>query len=157
MKDIRRLNAETKLLIQHFGANRVDWDRDYQWVLIRDWSLPPGMNQQSTHVIILIPENYGNGEPLRDCFIDPDLQAINPATKRYEQVPHYFVKFPYARLQVGTKDEWHRKGWRYLCLHQKVASSQRINIMNYLSHLYKFLSEPFRDWEETFASYGGAR
>ena len=157
MRDIRRLSAELKLLIQQFGSHRVEWERDCKWVMIRDWELPPGLNQYISHVVILIPENYGNGEPLRDCFIDPNLRATNPKTGNHEEIPHYFVKYPYAQLQLGTKDEWHRKGWRYLCLHQKVTSNQRINIFNYLSHLYKFLAEPFRDWGGIFASYGEAK
>lgn len=155
MRDHARLNAEIGLLKQHFGEDRVYWDSQGRWVMIKEWPLPDGLSKKKSHVIVLIPEKYGNGDPLRDAFIDPDIKAYKPQEKQYEKIPHYFAKYPYAKLILGSKDKWQQKGWQYICLHQKNGARNRASIMNYLTDLYKFLAEPFRDWEEIFSSYGG--
>jgi len=155
MRDHARLNAEIGLLKQHFGEDRVYWDSQGQWVMIKELPLPERLSQRASDVIVLIPENYGNGSPLRDAFIDPDIRAYNTKKKQYEEIPHYFSKYPYAKLTLGNKEEWQQKGWQYICLHQKNGSGNHISIMNYLTDLYKFLAEPFRDWEKTFSSYRG--
>lgn len=153
MRDMRRFRAEIELPVQRFGEARVYWDQQGRWVLIKDWLLPPGLNRETSHVVILISEHYGYGAPLGDCFIDPELKALNPATGRYEEIPHYFIRYPYVEMKVGSPEKWFKARWRYLCLHQQAGADMAINILNYLHQLYKFLAEPFRDWGSTFASY----
>ncbi|MBN2034239.1 MAG: hypothetical protein JW836_13265 [Deltaproteobacteria bacterium] len=150
MRDFTRIKREIQHLVSQFGAERVFWPRDLSWVMIKNWSLPDGMNRKASNVIVLIPDHYGNGATLRDAFIDPDLKALEPSTGQYLEIPHYYIKYPYASLSLGTGEEWQAKNWRYICLHEKSGDS---NLLSYLIHLYKFLSDPFRNWSQTFASY----
>jgi hypothetical protein len=150
MRDFARIKAEIQDLLSQFGDERVFWSKDISWVLVKNWPLPSGMNRKTSNIIVLIPEHYGNGATLRDAFIDPELKAMEPTTGQYAEIPHYFIKYPYATLSIGTKEEWQAKNWRYICLHETRGDS---GLLNYLIHLYKFLSEPFRDWDQTFQSY----
>ncbi len=152
MRDINRINAEIRMLEHYYGKDRVGWDRGYNWVMIRGWRLPQNLNKAETNILILIPPNYGNGENLRHAFIAPDIQARNNKTGNFEDIPHYFQEYPYAKLILGSKGEYREKNWRYICIHQKCLGN-RINIQQYLIHIYKFLSDPFRDWGQTFNSY----
>jgi hypothetical protein len=151
VRDNTRINREIRQLITEFGSERVFWPRDLSWAMVKNWPLPSGMNRAASNVIVLIPEHYGNGATLRDAFIDPDLKATDPATGQYKEIPHYFAQYPYATLSLGTREDWKSKNWRYICLHEKRGDS---TLLTYLVHLYKFLSEPFRDWSRTFGSYG---
>jgi|TARA_Y100000031_G_scaffold22696_1_gene23816 hypothetical protein len=157
MKDRGRLNAEIQILIRHFSEARVYWESQGNWVMIKKWLLPSGLTKKKSHVMVLIPGNYGNGDPLRDSFIDPDIKAYNGDKGQYENIPHYFARYPYTKLKLimGTKEDWQKKGWQYICLHDTRDTQNRTSILNYLTHLYKFLAEPFRDWRKTFSSYGG--
>jgi hypothetical protein len=152
MRDINRINAEIHTLETHFGADRIWWDSGYNWVMIQNWELPPRLNKTHTHMVVLIPPNYGNGEPLRDAFIHSEIRALNPKTAKFETIPHYFQEYPYASLNFGSKEEFRQKDWRYICIHQ-FTSERRINIRQYLNCLYVFLSDPFRNWIQTFNSY----
>ncbi len=151
MRDYHRLEKEIRMLEERFGPEKVFYDSAGRWVMVQDFPLPPGLTQPTTNVIIVIPEYYGNGEPLRDAFIDPDLRAYNPRSGRYEAIPHYFARYPYdIQLVLGTREEWQRQRWQYICLHLRQGT-----LMAYLINLYKFLNEPFRDWRALFGSYGG--
>ncbi|OPX19509.1 MAG: hypothetical protein BZ151_08870 [Desulfobacca sp. 4484_104] len=153
MRDYHRLYEEIQVLEKKFGAQRVFWDEQGNWVMVRDLPLPPGLNKQSTNVIVIIPEHYGNGAPLRDAFIDPDLRVRAPKTGKFVEIPHYFQEFPYEQPPIETKEDWACKKWRYICLHQPTDRWPQGSILNYLSNVYKFLAEPFRDWQATFSSY----
>jgi len=154
MRDYQRLTQEIRILERRFGRNKVFWDSLDRWVMVEDFPLPPGLNRRRTNVIVVIPENYGNGDFLRDLFVDPDLQAYNRSTGRYECIPHYHVLYPYEAkaLSLGLPEDWQKKGWQYLCLHLYGGSLQ-----TYLNTLYKFLNEPFRDWQALFDSYHAVR
>jgi len=152
VRDTARINREIMELNREFGNDRVFWPRSLQWAFVKDWPLPRGLTKAATNVIIIIPENYGNGGVLRDSFIDPDLKALNPATDDYQEIPHYYKIYPYQQLSLGTKEEWAEKRWRYICLHEQ---NMHFSIMRYLIHLYKFLAEPFKDWKGLFNSYSG--
>jgi hypothetical protein len=150
MRDYHRLYQEIEVLDQRFGKDKVFWDSQGTWVMVHDFPLPRGANQSTTHVIIIIPENYGNGQPIRDAFVDPGLLVRNPKTGRMENIPHYFALYPYnIPLLLGDKEEWQRQKWQYICLHGG-------SLMIYLNNLYKFFTEPFLDWKALFASYGEA-
>jgi hypothetical protein len=148
MRDYHRLSDEIHILMQRFGTDKVFWHSDGTWVMVHDFPMPRGVNQSTSHVIILIPENYGNGQPIRDAFVDPGLLVRNPKSGRMENIPHYFAKYPYSiPLSLGDQEEWQRQKWQYICLHGGL-------IMPYLDNLYSFMNEPFLDWKALFASYG---
>lgn len=152
MRDEARLRWELKDLEQEFGRDRVFWHRSYEWLCIKSWPLPRNLNRASTEIIVLLPPNYGHGDKIRDAFIDPEIRALNPRTGRYEELPHYYKEYPYAKLSFADKHAWREKGWQYICIHA-LCNGPRANIRNYLNHVYKFLAEPFRDWQAMFASY----
>ena len=151
MRDYHRLAQEIRILEQRFGPEKVFWDRAGRWVMVQDFPLPRTVNRPATNVIVVIPEQYGNGAPLRDAFVDPDLEAYNPRTRRFEPIPHLFARYPYnVGLVLGSTEEWYQKRWQYICLHLGDGS-----LLTYLNNLYKYLNEPFRDWGALFASYQG--
>jgi hypothetical protein len=153
MIDIRRMNAEIRMLQDRLGRDRIVWPRDYKWVYINGFRLPSGFKKDVTNAVVLIPDQYGNGAALRDAFLDPDLKAYNRSTGRYEAMPHYFKEYPYAKLDLGSKAEWARKRWQYICIHMEKGKAKGTGILTYLDSLYAFLTDPFRDWGDTFASY----
>jgi len=153
MIDIRRMNAEIRMLQDRFGSERIVWPRDYRWVLVKGFRLPAGLSKEATNVVVLIPDQYGNGASLRDAFLDPDLKAYNRETRQFESMPHYFKQYPYAKLDLGSKEEWARKFWQYICIHKKNVEARGAGILTYLDSVYAFLTDPFKDWGDTFASY----
>ncbi len=152
MPDYNRLNIEIRLLVREFGNERVYWHREGEWIMVKDWPLPPNINKRSTNIVVLIPPSFGNGEAIRDAFIDSSIKVFHKTEKKYVPIPHFHRQFPYARLQLGTREEWKNKQWQYICIHDRNSGSHG-SIMNYLIHVYKFLDDPFRNWEGTFSSY----
>ena len=153
MIDIRRMNAEIRMLQDQFGSDRVVWPRNYRWVLVKGFRLPPGLTKAATNVVVLIPDQYGNGAPLRDAFLDPELKAYNRESRQFESMPHYFKQYPYAKLDLGSREEWARKLWQYICIHKENGKATGAGILTYLDSVYTFLTDPFRDWTGTFDSY----
>ena len=151
--DIHRMNAEIRMLQNHFGQDSLLWHPDYRWVMVKGFPLPEGLNRTATAIVVLIPEQYGYGAPLRDAFIDPKLTARNPEKGCYEKIPHYFKEYPYTRIELGSKAEWTKKGWQYICIHKKKVAGNGSGILSYLKSVYIFLSNPFHDWEEMFGGY----
>lgn len=157
MRDNKRINAEIKLACAIYGERNVLWASDGSWIMIIKFPLPPNMNKDFTNIIVIIPENYGYGSPLRDCFIDPELRALNPRTKQWEEIPHYYQKYPYTTIPISSKEEFEKKGWRYLCIHEKNWHPKKSNIVTYLRSVEIFLSDPFKDWNALFESYHKGR
>ena len=139
-RNIRRIQAEIALLCQVLGEEAVTWSPDYSWVMIEGVKLPPNYNKKVTNVLILIPENYGYGEPLQDLFVDPNLKIIVDGKEK--DIPHYF---PNRNSGVAKRFRKHYgKNWRYLCLKQERWDPKRDHLLGYLNQLYTFLSDPFR-------------
>jgi hypothetical protein len=141
MRDFHRLYKEIRFLEQRFGANKVFWPSDGTWVMVHDFPMPRGVNQATSHLIILIPKNYGNGQPIMDAFVDPGLLFHNPKSERMEPISHDLGNNPHnIPLLLGDKEERQRQQWQYICLYSKTGS-----ILTFLNGLYIFLNEPFRD------------
>jgi len=153
MRDNKRINAEIKLACQVYGVNHVLWAPDGSWIKISAFPLPPNLNMKITEIIIIFPEQYGYGAPLRDCFVNPDLKAWNPKTNQLVELPHYYQQYPYTKPPIGSKEEFVRKQWRYLCIHEKNWHPQKSNIVTFLQYVNFFLSDPLRDWKSLFESY----
>lgn len=142
MRNISRLNAEIKLLCTRYGEENVTWARDYSWVKIDGVELPATLNKTHTNILILIPENYGYGEPIKDCFIDPEIKIRYRG--EWREIPHYFPDNPFRNSKFKAQ---YGRNWRYMCLHQRGWDPKRDTILGYLNQLYTYLSDPFR-WED---------
>jgi hypothetical protein len=141
MRNISRVEMEIKIACATFGSDRVQWARDYSWIRILRWETPPTINRPRTNILVIVPENYGYGEPFKDCFVDEGLEVWEEGRRRWVRIPHYFP------APAGV-NEYYEEGWRYLCVHQMIWNPSRDNIITYLNQVYTFLSDPFRDWEE---------
>lgn len=141
-----RINSELQLLVAKFGEERVFWPPKIEWVLIRDWPLPPGWNRPMTDVIVFFPDNYGFGVPLMDCVIDPNLRFN--ADGEWVEPTHYYggekKYMPAALTQFSKKD------WRYLCVHPE-EWNERDSTFTYLELLQQYLSNPNYDWNGNMA------
>lgn len=139
LRNIRRIRSEIQVLCRQFGEEAVTWAPDYSWVMIHGVRLPPKYNREATNVLILIPENYGHGQPLQDVFVDPNLRIIVDGEPK--EIPHYF---PNRNGWMASQfPEQYRKKWRYLCLKQEKWDPKRDSLLAYLNQLYTFLSDPF--------------
>jgi len=141
MRNIKRLNAEIKALCLYYGEENVSWAPNYDWVRVTGFPLPSCINKERNNVLIIIPEGYGYGEPLKDLFVDPDLKIWRNG--RLKEIPHYFPKM--GELAQRFQEQY-GKNWRYMCLHQKGWDPKRDSILSYLNQVYTYLSDPFR-WE----------
>lgn len=148
MRDVRRLNAEMKLAQAAYGADAVYWASDYSWVMVYDFPLPGNMNQAETNVLVLVPESYGYGPPYRDGFLSPGLLVQDRG--EWQELPHYFPRYPYSSLDAPLVQELKRKHWAYICLHQSRWDPSS-NIVTFLNQIYAFLSDPY-GWEEAVPS-----
>ncbi len=140
MRDIGLLSGEIALA-RAMLKDKVVWAPDYSWIGIDGFNLPPSMSQPATRVLVIVPENYGYGEPYKDCFIDPGLRVRHPVSGQWVEVPHYFDR-------NGLRHATYARGWRYMCIHQNEWRRGRDNICAYLKQVYTYLSNPFWTWEE---------
>ena len=58
---LERRRREIELLRQQYP--RVDHGPDLDWVVFRDFPLPPGWNRESTDLLVLIPPGYPETAP----------------------------------------------------------------------------------------------
>ncbi|HOF41466.1 MAG TPA: E2/UBC family protein [Candidatus Hydrogenedentes bacterium] len=138
-RDIRRLNAELQLLMTMYGNDRVSWPRTQNWVMIRDFPLPAGWNFKTSDIVVILPDNYGFGEPLKHCFVDPALRFLHNGN--WKKIDHYFD----SERGYTPHPEFNAKGWRYLCLHMKTWTPDSW-VQTYLDAITTFLSDPFAGW-----------
>lgn len=153
MRDNKRINAEIKLACRVYQNKNVLWAPDGVWIKISGFPLPPNLDKKETEIIVIFPDNYGYGAPLRDCFVNPDLKAWNRITNQWEDIPHYFQEYPYTTIPIGSKQEFARKKWRYLCIHEYNWHPKRSNVITFLKCVTLFLNDPFKDWQDVFQSY----
>lgn len=151
MREIRRIQAEIKLLEMEYGSENVLWARNYSWLNILKYRLPPQYNREITPIIVPVPEHYGNGSPYMDFFVGSGLRLLHSGG--WVVVPHYYEKFPYSRLDDKFVLELKENGWSYLCVHPE-KWTQEDNIFTFLNQVYVFLCDPFRDWEQHEVSGG---
>lgn len=155
MRDLRKLRQEIEILEQKYGQKNIGWHKDFEWIGIDGWRLPANINQRHTRIIVVLPQHYGNGAPIVDSFIQPNLMALD-RYGNYADIGHYFKTYRHneAGLTFGNTGFWSQKGYWWLCL-QDLPGDQRYteSIRQYLNHVFVFLSEPFRDWNGTFRSY----
>ncbi len=140
MRNHTRINAELKLLCRIYGNRRVDWAPDYSWVLVKDVRLPKGLNRTASDMLIMIPDGYGYGVPLKELYVDPQLRIWHQGTWR--EIPHYFDgDQPYSPNPLARE-----RDWRYLCLHAE-KWGPRDNILTFLDQVFTFFSDPFYPWK----------
>lgn len=139
MRNIARINAEIQVLRRTFGEEAVIWSPLYDWVCILGVPLPSNLNKPRTNLLIIIPENYGHGEPLKDAFVDPDLMIRRNG--QWVPIPHYF---PEAMGFIAKQfHKQYGKNWRYLCLHQETWNPERDSLLGYVNQIYTYLSDPW--------------
>ena len=80
MRNIGRINAEIKLLMAHYGQQQIRWAADYSWILNKEFKMPGNINYTTSDVLIIVPKNYGYGEPYKDCFIKTALRVGTPCS-----------------------------------------------------------------------------
>ena len=141
MRNIGRLNAEIKFLMAYYGQQQIWWPDNYSWIRIEKFKMPCNINSVSSEVLVIVPENYGYGEPYKDCFIKAGLRVWHPTQYHWVEIPHYFDK-------ENAVNKYYDKNWRYMCIHQDGWNPETDNIMTYLNQVYTFLCNPFRDWNK---------
>lgn len=87
MIDIRRMNAEIRILQERFGLEGVFWDPEYRWVLVNHFPLPKGFSQTTTQIGTIIPDSYGYGARPGYVFMPGDLKAWNSSNGQLQEVP----------------------------------------------------------------------
>jgi hypothetical protein len=154
MRDLTKLGQEIRKLEHIYGRDNVFWHKDYEWIGIYQWSLPPNLNRQNTIIVVVLPPHYGNGAPIIDSFIEPGLQAKDN-NGNYNNIAHYFKEYKHneADLTFGNSRLWSEKGYWWLCLQDLPGRIHTESICSYLNHVYIFFNEPFRDWIRTFNAY----
>jgi hypothetical protein len=140
-RDHRRINAELALLQRVYGADAVGWTPDQQWIKLRAYRLPTGYNQPSTEMLMHVPETYGLGVPIRECYVDTGLRYLDESRRRWIKIPHYFDADDSYRPRDGVKQE----GWGYFCLHC-VEWGPRANFLTFLNSAFTVLSNPLHPW-----------
>jgi len=132
----QRVNEELRLL-ESVAPGKVDWTEDLNYVRIRDYRLPSGYKPETTNVLIVVPDNYGFGVPLRESYIDPNIRLQRGG--RWTEIPHYFDK---EKTFAKTKRA-RLKGWRFMCVEFDRWKSGD-SFLTYLDGLRLFLSDPYR-------------
>jgi len=140
-RDHHRINAELALLQHAFGAPAVEWTPDQQWVKLRAFALPADYSQPSTELLIHVPETYGLGVPIRECYVDTGLRYHDRTRRGWVKIPHYFDADDSYRPNGGTRQE----GWGYFCLHC-VEWGPRANFLTFLNSAFTVLSNPLHPW-----------
>ena len=138
-KNVARINRELHYLLSEYGEARVYWPPAHQWVMIQDFPLPRGWSPSKTDIVILIPDNYGNGAPLRDCFVDADLRFRHNG--KWQKIGHYFD----TPGGYTVDSEFRDIGWRYLCLHMQDWRPE-YTFFSYLKVIRVYLSNPYHSW-----------
>jgi len=140
-RDHHRINAELALLQRAYGANAVEWTPDQQWVKLGAYTLPAGYNETSTEMLIHVPETYGLGVPIRECYVNTGLRYRDPSRRSWVKIPHYFDSEDSYRPREGVKQE----GWGYFCLHC-IEWGPRANFLTFLNSAFTMLSNPLYPW-----------
>jgi len=134
MRNTARINAELKLLQRVYGDDRIEWAPDGSWIKIAAVPLPRGLNKAASNMLIIIPDQYGYGVPLRELYVDPELRIRDGG--RWVEIPHYFAG--YAPTETALA-----KNWRYLCLHA-LRWERGDSVVTFLNQVFTYLSDPFR-------------
>jgi len=140
-RDHHRINAEIAVLQRAYGAHAVEWTPDQQWVKLHAFNLPAGYNQPRTEMLIHVPETYGLGVPIRECYVNTGLRYRDPARRSWVKIPHYFDSEDSYRPREGVKQE----GWGYFCLHC-IEWGPRANFLTFLNSAFTMLSNPLYPW-----------
>jgi len=141
-RNVQRVNQELRFLIREYGDDNILWPPSLEWVLVRGYKLPKGYNFAITDMAIMIPDNYGNGAPLRDCFVDPNLRYSKKG--EWVRIGHYFDA-PDGHAPSSYQD-WKKKNWSYLCLHMEEWKPQH-TVFTYMNLAFTYLSNPFYPWK----------
>jgi hypothetical protein len=67
----QRITTEIRLLTARHGQDAIVWAPDYSWVAVAGFRLPPGLNAQTTNLLVMIPDGYG--APYKELYVDPAL------------------------------------------------------------------------------------
>ena len=67
-----RRKKEIELLKKKYGV--VEYSPNLDWMLIKQFSLPPGWNREKTSLLILIPSGYPTTPP-DNFYVEPGLKT----------------------------------------------------------------------------------
>lgn len=141
--NVRRVNEELRRLENAF-PNAVSWTPDLRHVSILGFVLPPkcrvmsnGREFSATNVLLVVPESYGHGVPLKESYVNPGLRCLHDG--RWTEPPHYFDEAKKFYRSEGTRE----KGWRYMCI-EFTKWRPEDSFFTYLKALYLFLSDPWK-------------
>ncbi len=138
-RNVSRVNLELGILVATYRKEFVDWLPNLDFVHVHNFKLPAGYNTEATNVLIAVPDNYGNGTPLRECYVDPNLRYWSEG--QWVEIPHYFDR----PETYAPRRELLEMNWRYLCLHM-VQWPPTSNFTTFLKAIYTFLSNPLYPW-----------
>lgn len=74
---IERRKDELKLIQAAFGP--IEHGANFEWVILKQWKLPPGWNKTETSVLVFIPPGYPVTPP-DNFYTDNDLQLTGGAS-----------------------------------------------------------------------------
>lgn len=138
-RDVARINRELEGLMQYYGRDGVLWPESLSWVIILNFKMPARWSKPDTKLAVVIPDNYGYGAPLKDCFVDPALRYQHEGT--WEKIDHYFDTTSGPTFHPGFQS----KDWRYLCVHLEPWKPGH-GFAAYLKAVFAFLSNPKHPW-----------
>jgi hypothetical protein len=140
-RNFHRINAELRLLEAAYGPDNVQWTPDLAWVKLRTFRLPQGYNQAQTEMLIHVPETYGLGIPIRECYVNTSLRYYDGNRGRWIKIPHYYDAGDTYEPTHGVK----QNGWGYFCLHCSDWDA-RSNFLTFLNAAFTVLSNPLHPW-----------
>ena len=111
---------------------------------VRRFTLPQtckvfGNGQQAgfTNVMLVVPQNYGYGVPLKESYVNPGLRCSHNG--EWVEPPHYFDEAKKFTRTEGARE----KNWRYMCI-EFTSWKPENSFFTYLDALFLFLSDPWK-------------
>ncbi len=101
---LERIQEEIELLQKQYGA--IEYGPKVEWILFKEFKLPPGWDRKKTELLVLIPPGYPSTPP--DNFYVPVgfKTGNNTPIKAYsEPVPH--LGRSWGQFSYHLDGEWH--------------------------------------------------
>jgi hypothetical protein len=101
---IERRNKEITLLRAAYGA--IEVGENSEWVIIREWRLPPGWNSPSTELLVIIPPGYPVTPP-DNFYAYNDLRLADGRIPGNATANHNELGMPWLQFSFHVeKGDW---------------------------------------------------
>jgi hypothetical protein len=136
--NITHINFEKDLLLTYLEKRyrkpfRLDWEKNFKWIVIYNFPLPKSYNQKVTNILIVIPTGYGYGTKIEEFYVNKNLKVKQGRT--YVDLPHYYND----NLHKGVS--YSEKNWQWLCINPQKAKGD--GLVTFFRQVEIFLEFPF--------------